>query len=164
MNMRSILILTGIALFGLAFGAMPQAGFAQSDPFLGLWQLNLAKSKFSPAPPPRSQTVTVQGEGRDWKITVAGIDAAGAPIGDAFTQAFDGMSHPLMGTPNPNFDAAAATRVDAYSIIVSRTKAGMFVGTQTIAVSPDGKTLTSTTTGVDASGRGVNVIAVYDKE
>ena len=122
LNMRSILILTGLALLGVAFGAMPEAGFAQSDPFLGLWQLNLAKSKFSPAPPPRSQTVTVQGEGRDWKITVAGIDAAGAPIGDAFTQAFDGMSHPLMGTPNPNFDAAAATRVDAYTVIVSRTE------------------------------------------
>ena len=43
-------------------------------------------------------------------------------------------------------------------------KAGKFVGTQTIAGSPDGKTLTSTTTGVDASGRGVNVIAVYDKQ
>ena len=164
MNRRSILMLTGLALLGLAFDAMPQAGFAQTDPFLGLWQLNLTKSKFSPAPPPRSQTVTIQGEGRDWNITVAGIDAAGAPIGDAFSQAFDGMSHPLTGTPNPNFDALAATRVDAYTVIVSRTKAGKFVGTQTIAVSPDGKTLTSTTTGVDASGRGVNVIAMYDKE
>ena len=81
MNRRSILMLTGLALLGLAFDAMPQAGF-QTDPFLGLWQLNLTKSKFSPAPPPRSQTVTIQGEGRDWNITVAGIDAAGAPIGD----------------------------------------------------------------------------------
>ena len=48
MNRRSILMLTGLALLGLAFDAMPQAGFAQTDPFLGLWQLNLTKSKFSP--------------------------------------------------------------------------------------------------------------------
>jgi hypothetical protein len=36
---------------------------AQSDPFLGTWQLDLAKSKFSPGPPPSGQTLSVQGEG-----------------------------------------------------------------------------------------------------
>ena len=32
---------------------------AQSkDPFVGTWRLNVAKSKYSPGPPPKSQTTT----------------------------------------------------------------------------------------------------------
>jgi hypothetical protein len=47
MNRRSTLMLTGITL-GLAVAAFPQVSFAQSDPFMGTWQLSLAKSKYSP--------------------------------------------------------------------------------------------------------------------
>jgi len=51
MNRRSILMLTGLALLGLAFDAMPQAGFAQTDPFLGLWQLIITLQNQNLAPP-----------------------------------------------------------------------------------------------------------------
>jgi hypothetical protein len=72
MNRRIALMLT-MTLLGLA--TLSRLGLAQSDPFLGTWQLNLAKSKYSPGPPPKSQTVNFQGEGG--RITVVGIDAAG---------------------------------------------------------------------------------------
>jgi putative tryptophan/tyrosine transport system substrate-binding protein len=53
MTPRRTLTLTTMALLGLAVAAL--LGFAQSDSFLGTWQLiNLAKSKFSPGPPPKS--------------------------------------------------------------------------------------------------------------
>jgi hypothetical protein len=32
---------------------------AQNDRFVGTWKLNVAKSKFSPGPPPKSATVTI---------------------------------------------------------------------------------------------------------
>jgi hypothetical protein len=35
-------------------------GFAQSDPNLGTWTLNLAKSKYDPGPPPISETVVIE--------------------------------------------------------------------------------------------------------
>jgi len=59
MNRRTRLVLAGITLMGLM--ASPQLGFAQSesDPFLGVWQLNVAKSKYSPGPPPKSQTMYI---------------------------------------------------------------------------------------------------------
>jgi putative tryptophan/tyrosine transport system substrate-binding protein len=57
---RRTLTLTTMALIGLVVAALPQVGFAQSDSFLGTWQLNLAKSKFNPGPPPKSNTVNIQ--------------------------------------------------------------------------------------------------------
>jgi hypothetical protein len=54
MNRRTTLLLVAMTLMGLA--GSPQLGFAQSDPFLGIWQLDVAKSKYIPGPPPKSQT------------------------------------------------------------------------------------------------------------
>jgi len=119
-----------MALLGLAVAALPQVGFAQSDPFLGTWQLNLAKSKYSPGPPPRSQTSNFQAEGQNYKVTVTGVGAEGNPISITLTGVYDGMPHPLTN-PNPNIDAVASTRVDAYTTISSFTKAGKLVATLT---------------------------------
>ena len=38
---------------------------AQSkDPFVGTWRLNVAKSKYSPGPAPKSQTATYEAAGK----------------------------------------------------------------------------------------------------
>jgi hypothetical protein len=72
-----------------------------------------------------------------------------------------GGSHPVT---SPVYDASAATRVDAYTVKYTRTKAGKVVLTGTRTVSPDGKTLTSTSTGVNMWGQQGDDIAVYDKQ
>ena len=72
------------------------------------------------------------------------------------------MPHPVTGSPN--FDAIAPTRVDAYTTIISRTKAGKLVRASIDVVSRDGKTLTGTTAGIEANGRQFNIINVYDKQ
>jgi hypothetical protein len=154
-------MLTGLTMFGLAMvGTQP--GFAQSDPLTSLWQLNLAKSKYSPSPPPKSLTSNYQGEGQNRKLTSVGIDAQGNPTVLVTMHIYDGMPHPSTGSPD--FDASAYTRVDAYTINVSRIKAGKVVQTGTLVTSRDGKTTTFTITGTDANGRQVNNILVYDKQ
>ena len=154
-------MLTGMILFGLA-AMWPQQGFAQSDAFLGTWQLNLAKSKYSPGPPPRSQSVIIQADGQNHKITITGADSAGNSTTQVVVRGYDGMSHPASG--NSDYDGQAAARVDASTIIVGFTKAGKLVETGTMIVSPDGKTRTFSTTGADTSGLPFNNIAVYDKQ
>jgi len=159
MNRRT---LTTMALLGLAAAtALPQIAFAQSDPFLGTWQLNLAKSKYSPGPPPKSQTANIQGDGQNHRVTTTGIDAAGKPTSAAFTRIYDGMPHPGV---TPDFDALSLTRVDDHTLIISRTKAGKLVQTVTNVVSQDGKTNTITTNGTDGNGRPINNISVWDKQ
>jgi hypothetical protein len=72
-------ILMTVALLGTAAAtAVPKSANAQTN--LGKWKLNLAKSAYSPGPPPRSQTLTFEGVGQDLKDIVEGIDAEGKPI------------------------------------------------------------------------------------
>src|SRR6516225_7333959 len=66
MNWRTTLTLRTMGLLFLAAvlaTAVPEIGLAQSNPLIGTWKLNLAKSRFSGSPPPRSITLTFAGEG-----------------------------------------------------------------------------------------------------
>jgi len=162
MNRRTTLMLTGMTLLGLAFAASPQVALAHSDPFDGIWQANLAKSnRTGPSAGLKSATSYFHGEGQNRKLTVVGIDAQGNPVSAVYMQIYDGQPHPTTG--NPSYDANATTRVDAHTINYSLTKAGKLVVTGTLVVSQDGKTLTITAKGTDASGREYNSVGVYDK-
>jgi hypothetical protein len=163
MKRRIGLMLTGMTLLGLAI-AIPQTAFAQSDPLLGTWQLNLAKSRYS-APAPKSSTVYFQAEGQNRKGTAVGIDAAGNPtvlVAPSYND--DGKPNLMTATPAIAYDVTTNTRVDAYTVNFSRTKAGREVQTGTRVVSQDGRTLTFTVTGTGANGEQINNIAVYEKQ
>lgn len=162
MNRR--IMLTSIALLGLAVATLPERGLAQSDPLTGLWQLNVAKSKYSPGPGPKSQTLNIQGEGQNRKLTAVGINAAGnAAQVVVFSELVeDGNPHPVTGLAVA--DANTYTRVDAHTIKVTRLKDGKVVQTATWVVSQDGKTLTANLTGTDANGQEVNNITLYEKQ
>jgi hypothetical protein len=162
MNRRMTLALTGMTLLGLTIAAFPQVSFARSDPWIGTWQLNLAKSKYSPGPPPKSQTVYTEAEGQNHKLTVVGINAAGNPIKGTRTWIYDGM--PRAEPSLLNADASAYTRIDAYTVSISHTKAGKLVGTETVVISSDGKIITVTNTGTNANGQQFSDIRVYDKQ
>jgi hypothetical protein len=155
MNRHVALMLTGMTLLGAP------ACFGQSDPWLGTWQLNLAKSVFSPGPPPKGQTINVQGEGQSRRATAVGTNARGNPIN--FVQEFvvDGTPHPRTGVTN--MDARAYTQVDAHNIRFSGMKDGKVVGTGTYTLSPDGKTWTITLN-TDTNERQTTNIFVFDKQ
>jgi hypothetical protein len=156
-------MLASIALLGLAAATLPERGLAQSDPLTGIWQLNVAKSKYSPGPGPKSQTLNIQGDGQNRKLTTVGINAAGnaAP---AFVQDLvdDGKPHPITGLAMA--DAITCTRIDAHTIKVTRLKDEKVVQTATWVVSEDGKTLTANMTGTDANGREVDNMTLYEKQ
>ena len=134
-----------------------------SEPRLGTWELNLAKSSFSPGPAPRRQTLTFLAAGPQWVVLLQGIDGAGWPISpDSSNLAinFDGRDH---ATPNVDFDTSAWKRLNPHVYEVFRKRGGRVVLTSVNVVSSDGKTMTITTRGVNAAGQPVNNIRVYDK-
>jgi hypothetical protein len=152
----------------LAFGAVLTLGFGPTslsaqaaDPASGTWELNLAKSKFSPGPPPKSQTRTFEATGADVKYTLKGIDAEGKPTLVQYTAKYDGKDYPVTGSQD--FDAISLKRVDAVTAEATTKKGGKVVGTTKRVVSKDGKTLTLTTIGTNAKGQAVNNVAVFDK-
>ena len=162
MNRRTKLVLAGITLMGLM--ASPQLGFAQSesDPFLGVWQLNVAKSKFSPGPPPKSQTMYLwDDESKIRKNSRVTINGAGVPSAGVFIHIYDDTPRPV---PGAGYDSAYM-RVDAHTIKSRYLNAGKVIQTVTWTVSQDGKTLTYTATDVDANGRQVNhQLSIYEKQ
>ena len=155
MSRRTALILAGMTLLGLA---VPQSAFAQSEPFAGLWQVNLAKSKYG-GQAPKSRTAYLQPDGQNIKMTLVAIRADGTPNSTVRAWIFDGMPHP---EANPKFDAIVFTRANTNTIIENRLRAGQTVQIETILLSADGKTITVTST--DANGRPSNNTEVYEKQ
>jgi len=139
------------------------AAFAQSDPQVGMWTLNVAKSKFSPGPGPKSGTTRIEAAGAGTKVVVDQVLADGAARHWEFTANYDGKDSPVTGN-NPDADTVARTRIDANTVQTISKKGGKVTTTQTSAVSSDGKTRTVTTKGVNASGQQVNNVAVYEKQ
>ena len=112
---------------------------------------------------PTSQTLTYETVGQGFRATNEGIDAQGNPTKSVFGVYFyDGKSYPVAGVPD--YDASSYKIVNGSTVEMTRTKAGKAVQTQTRVMSPDGKTLTFTVSGTNASGQQINNVAVYDKQ
>ena len=155
--------LTTMALLAFAVTTLPQAGFAQTNPRIGNWNLNLAKSTYSPgALAPRSSTFNFQMEGQNLKNTVEGIDAEGKPTKAVFIHIYDGKPYPTTGAVG--YDSSAYTPVDANIVKFTRMDAGKVIQSGFHVISSDGKTFTVITTGTGPNGREINNFAVYDKQ
>ena len=143
---------------------LASVAFAQNEPRVGTWELNLSKSTFSPGPPPKRQVLTFHAAGPHWTALLQGIDASGRPINPDMSNVainFDGKDHP---TPNVDYETSAWKRITAanqYEVV--RKKAGKVVLTSINVVSMDGKTMTITTRGVNNDGQTINNVRVYDK-
>jgi hypothetical protein len=142
----------------LSFGA---AVFA-ADTWIGTWKLNLAKSKYSPGPAPRSQTLKFETTANGIRLTTEGVTVQGNTTTGGYVSHFDGKD--VLWTGNPDADTAAAKRIDDYTYENVWKKGGLPTITAKVAVSRDGKTLTVTQTGKNAQGQTVNITAVYEKQ
>jgi hypothetical protein len=162
MNRRTAFMLTGMTSLGLALAALPQVGFAQSNPWLGTWKADAAKSTYSPGPAPRSQTLTYQADGQALRVTVETIDAQGNPQKQVLLFLDDGKSHPIMGVPA--YDAASYKMVNDSTYWLIRTKGGKLVQTLTSVLAADGKIETTTIAGVNANGQQIYNVIVRDKQ
>jgi hypothetical protein len=150
----------------LAVGMLTAAVLATAqtkDPFVGTWRLNVAKSKYSPGPAPKSQTAVYEAAGKGYKISVKAEPASGAAQQWSYTTNLDGMDAPVTGN-NPNADTISVKRIDAHTLEAVAKKGGKVTTTQRNVVAADGKTRTVTTTGTDAKGQKVNNVTVLEKQ
>jgi hypothetical protein len=155
-------LVSSAACLGLSFFLIG-AVFAQGDPQVGVWKLNVAKSTYSPGPAPKSGTTRIEAAGAGTKVVVDQELADGTMRHWEFTANYDGKDTPVTGN-NPDVDTVARTRINATTVQTISKKGGKVTTTVTSAVSSDGKTRTVTTTGVNPSGQKVNNSAVYEKQ
>ena len=161
--MKRLLVFAVVALSLVGSGLL----LAQSNPQVGTWKLNLAKSKFSPAgATPKSVTLTIQAQGDGAKVSLEGVAADGSRIAFSFTTNYDGKDSPIsgVGAPNGGEDAVAVKRVGANTTTTTAKKAGKAVGTNRTVVSKDGKVTTITAKGINAQGQPTNTTTVWEKQ
>jgi hypothetical protein len=122
------------------------AVLAADSPFAGTWKLNPAKSEFT------GTTIAFeQAAGGGMKMTADG---------QSYTFKVDGKSYPaFMGS------AATWTQVNPTTWQAAYTKpdTGLALSMQVLALSPDGKTLTSTSKGSKPSGEAFEDSTVYQR-
>ena len=157
MRMRSLVVAAVALVCAVAF---TQNASAQA---VGVWKVNLAKSKYSGAAP-KSSTITTTDVGKGtFKSVTDTVPATGAAIQSEVTYMFDGKDAAVKG--NPNTDMQAYTKgADANHWTVVAKKAGKVTVTTHVAVAADGKSRTSTQAGMDAQGNKVNNMVWYDKQ
>ena len=137
--------------------------WAQQDPAVGTWKLNLAKSKYSPGPAPKANTMKIEPYGKGGQmVTTDGANAQGAPTHLEWSGEFDGKDYPLKGSQAA--DTASAKRIDPNTVEFRGKKGAKVTVTTRGTVSKDGKTTTATTTGRNAKGQRIKNVEVYDKQ
>ena len=161
--MRNLLSVAIVALLGASLLPVPVSGQA-ADPWIGTWTLNVAKSKYSPGPAPKSGALTIAASaGGGIHQTVDTVPATGAPIKWEITANFDGKDYPVKGN-NPNSEMQSYKKIDARTYEVAAKRGGKPTLTTRVTISADGKTRTSTQTGTDAQGQKVNNVIVYERK
>jgi hypothetical protein len=147
-------------LLTLALCFVAALSFA-SNPNMGTWKLNEAKSKFPPGAP-KNHTVVYVAAGDKVKVIVDGVDGEGKPTHNEWTGLFDGKDYPLTG--DPTADTRSYKKIDDRTTELTNKKAGKVFITGKIVISADGKSRTVTVSGTDPKGNKVESIAVYDKQ
>jgi len=155
----------------LHLAAKQVPGTKDKDPLMGTWILNLAKSKYSPGPPPKSQMRTYEQElsGAETrpvviagvKTTVKTVDSAGHTTSVEYISKYDGVEYPVAGSPNS--DMITLKKIDAYRAEAIVTHAGKEIASAQRVISPDGKTMTITYDGM-WEGQSVHNVVVFDKQ
>ena len=144
------LIVLGTIFAGSAYAA---------DPIVGTWKLNVAKSKFSPGPPPQAGTrVYTESAGMytlEQKIT--GVDGK---QGVTKLQYRDGQEVKQSGAP----DSTVAKKVDANTWDFDINLDGKAIGHVHRVVSTDGKMLTVHNTGRQGDAAAADDTMVFDKQ
>jgi hypothetical protein len=134
-----------------------------ADNNVGTWQLNLAKSNYSPGPAPKSQTLKIEAWGDDGvRYAADGVGADGKPTHTEFQAKYDGKDYPFKG--NPDADRLSYKRIDANTLEATTTLKGKNTTMVKVVVSADGKTRTVTQTGTNAQGQALNITSVYERQ
>ena len=156
--MKRLIAISAVAVWFLACAGSTQA---QSDAFVGSWQLNIAKSKFDPGPAPKSQSRVWEPSGR---VSVESVNAAGKHVGYGYTIKTDGSPYPTMGAIPNGAEAIVTKRVNSNGVEATFKRAGKAVEATSFTVSKDGKVLTIDAKGTTPDGQAFHNVTVWDKQ
>jgi len=153
----------GTFLTIIAGALLPLLALAQdhSEPLVGTWLLDVAKSSFTPAPGPKGQMRTYSfGDGLE-KMTSRGISGEGKPTFVHYQARYDGKDYDMVGSLGGN--KISLKRIDRLTTEITQKRAGKPAIVATRRVSTDEKTLTVVTKGTLPDGRMLDSTMVFHR-
>jgi hypothetical protein len=126
----------------------------------GSWIANIEKSRRDPGHQFSRATMRFAVDEDRVTLTYGGINASGRDEHGSQTFVADGVEHPVQEAAG----CVATTTINPGSLRLVATRDGEILGQSVYTVSEDGRTLTATVSGVDASGRHFEQVIVFDRE
>jgi hypothetical protein len=148
----------------LALVALPATSAAQTpSAWFGSWSLNVARSTYDPGPPPyKRATYSIEPWGTDgMKVIYEMVHPRGGVTHLEWLGRIDGKDYPLQGIDAFVTYAYNQVSPGVYETIVKM--GGRVAAKSTVMLSDDGKTMTTTTKGLDSAGKAVTTVTVYEK-
>lgn len=141
----------------LTFPLISLSAIAQTSPEIGVWKLNLAKSKFYNSQPPKNETRIVKPEGDGVKVHMEGVAGDGSPID--FTYSYKYSDGKVSATGN-----VVVKRVNAHTFLGTTKRDGKVVAKTRAIISDDGRVMTFFYSGIDEDGKRTGHTAVWDRQ
>jgi hypothetical protein len=149
---------TVLALVLLTCGSLASADNAWD----GTWELNVAKSKFEPGPPLKSQTRIIKTEGDMQTQTIDTVAADGKRTSTHSAYRLDGKDYPITGSAE--FDSLAMKQVDESTVGGTLKRGGKEAATTSRTLSKDKKAFTVKTEGMNRAGKAMHNVLVFDRQ
>jgi hypothetical protein len=157
--LAAVILTAGIAAtVSLHAAQAPPA--ASDDHIIGTWQLDVAKSKYSPGPGPVSETRTYRRGPNGIEGMIQRRFADGRTDRIEYVAEYD-REYPVMGTQD--YDHILLKRINARTAEAVLSHAGRLFGTARRVIDESGKTMTITFKRDSSGGTTVNNTAFYEK-
>jgi hypothetical protein len=158
-----VLTLVTAAFTVLAAGSLIFAAQRSLDPqqrlLVGTWNLNLAKSRYTPGPPPKSESRIYRAEPEGLKGTIRRVYADGHMETIEYLANFDSV-YPVIGAVE--YDEVRLKKIDDHTSEAVLAHAGRVFGFARRLISNDAKTMTITFRR-ESDNALLTYVAFYDK-
>ena len=131
------------------------------DRLTGRWQMNMAKSSFSPGPPARIVRYEIEVSGLALLMKTYRLDAAGNEVHYQYQARIDGQTYPVDA---PHADLVSWTPVAPGSYVTKIWKDGHLLMTGSLDLSDDGQTILGQYVGQTVDGILIKNRLVVEKQ
>jgi len=132
------------------------------NPFTGPWTANLEKSRRHANHQFASATMTFDVADEMVSMTYTGVNAAGKEESSALVFYPDGKEHPV--SPQATGVMMLCNWAGTHRLDTEARKGDAILGRGSYEVSSDGRALTATLSGIDASGAAFEQVIVFDRQ
>jgi len=151
-----------IASAALLVSATMLVAVGHTDPFAGTWKLNVEKSTYPPGACPKQMLIVMETSGEGVTYRSETLYDNGSLARAQYTADYSGKEAMVTGNAGVLLPVSLK-KIDDNTVIASYKRGFQVLATSRRTLSPDGKTMTITTTSNDKTGKPVTSIGVYDK-